>query len=74
MPVPLVSFESVVERAPDVIVVAAPYEGFESQWQGAWHRLGWDDRTRQINASLITRPSLRMLEGIRSLCKTLRDG
>lgn len=71
--VPMVSFESVVEQNPDFIVVAAPYEGFVSKWSSEWEMLGWSSRVRYLDASLITRPGLRMLEGIKSLCKTLRE-
>lgn len=71
--VPMVSFESVVERNPDFVVVAAPYEGFVSKWNSEWEMLGWSNRVRYLDASLITRPGLRMLDGIKSLCKTLRE-
>ena len=69
--VPMVSYESVVERNPDVLVVSSPYPGYESAWDDRWNDLGWGDRVRTINASLITRPSLRMLEGIKMLCETV---
>ena len=71
--VPMVSFESVVEQNPDFVVVAAPYEGFVSKWNSEWEMLGWSIRVRYLDASLITRPGLRMLDGIKSLCKTLRE-
>ena len=69
--VPMVSYESVVERNPDVLVVSSPYPGHKSAWDDRWNDLGWSDRVRIIDASLITRPSLRMLEGIKMLCETL---
>ena len=69
--VPMVSYESVVERNPDVLVVSSPYPGYKSAWDDRWNDLGWSGRVRTINASLITRPSLRMLEGIKMLCKVL---
>ena len=69
--VPMVSYESVVERNPDVLVVSSPYPGYKSAWDDRWNDLGWSDRVRIIDASLITRPSLRMLEGIKMLCKVL---
>ena len=64
--VPMVSYESVVERNPDVLVVFSPYPGYKS----AWNDLGWGDRVRALDASLIRRPSLRMLEGIKMLCES----
>ncbi|MBT3832624.1 MAG: cobalamin-binding protein [Gammaproteobacteria bacterium] len=69
--VPMVSYESVVERNPDVLVVSSPYPGYKSAWYDRWNDLGWGGRVRTIDASLITRPSLRMLEGIKMLCETL---
>ena len=69
--VPMVSYESVVERNPDVLVVSSPYPGYKSAWNDRWKDLGWGDRVRAIDASLITRPSLRMLEGIKMLCESL---
>ena len=69
--VPMVSYESVVERNPDVLVVSSPYPGYKSAWDDRCNDLGWGGRVRTIDASLITRPSLRMLEGIKMLCETL---
>ena len=69
--VPMVSYESVVERNPDVLVVSSPYPGYKSAWDDRWNDLGWGGRVRTIDASLITRPSLRMLDGIKMLCETL---
>lgn len=71
--VPMVSYESVVERNPDVLVVSSPYPGYKSAWDDRWNDLGWGGRVRTIDASLITRPSLRMLDGIKMLCETLRQ-
>jgi len=72
LPVPMVSLESVLDANPDVILVASPYEGFETRWSHEWTRLGWQGRIRYLNASLITRPGLRMLDGIKIMCKQLR--
>lgn len=69
--VPMVSYESVVERNPDFLVVSSPYPQYKSGWNKRWESLGWSGRVRTINASLITRPSLRMLEGIKVLCETI---
>lgn len=71
MPVPLVSFESVVAADPEIILVASPHPDFVSRWQSEWQKLGWAARVRYVEASLITRPGLRMLEGIKTLCKRL---
>lgn len=69
--VPMVSYESVVERNPDFLVVSSPYPEYKSVWNERWENLGWSGRVRTIDASLITRPSLRMLEGIKVLCETI---
>lgn len=71
--VSMVSLESVLDANPDLILVVSPYEGFVTHWSDAWRELGWEGRVRYINASLVTRPSLRMLEGIKSLCKIIKD-
>ena len=71
--VPMVSLESVVNANPDVILVASPHEGYVGRWSQEWARLGWEGRVRAINASLITRPSLRMLDGIKSMCKLINE-
>ena len=71
--VSMVSLESVVEADPDKVIVARPYEGFVTSWSDTWRRLGWDSRVRYIDASLVTRPSLRMIEGIKSMCKSIKE-
>lgn len=71
--VPMVSLENMVALNPEVIIVSNPQPNLVSSWSDEWRRLGWSDRIRAIDASLITRPSLRMLEGIREMCNLLRD-
>ena len=71
--VPLVSFESVVALAPDLIIVSRPHESFESTWTEHWQRLGWSNRIRYIDGSLVARPSLRMIDGIDALCRIIRN-
>ena len=71
--VSMVSLESVVDADPDRVIVARPYEGFVTNWSDTWRRLGWDSRVRYIDASLVTRPSLRMIEGIKSMCKSIKE-
>ena len=69
--VPMVSLESLVSADPDLILVASPYEGFLSSWSETWQRLNWQNRVRYVDASLVTRPGLRMLRGIESMCKSI---
>ena len=72
--VPLVSLESLVERQPDVIVVAMPVGGAVSQWAGTWEQLGWSSKVHTVDASLITRPGPRMILGVKSLCQAIQAG
>jgi iron complex transport system substrate-binding protein len=74
LPVPMVSMESVIDADPDVILVSSPVPGFRSRWEDEWTRLGWAGRTLYIDASLITRPGPRMLDGIKFLCESLNSG
>lgn len=71
IPVPIVSFESVVAADPQVIVISVPDPDYVSPWEARWQSLGWQGRIRRIEASLITRPSFRMLEGLKILCQTV---
>jgi len=70
--VSMVSLESVVDANPDLIIVARPYDGFVASWSDAWRGLDWEARVRHIDASLVTRPSLRMIEGIKAMCKSIK--
>lgn len=72
--VPLVSLESLVARAPDVIVVSMPLGGEQSQWASTWQQLGWQQKVRTIDASLITRPGPRMILGVKRLCQVIDSG
>ena len=69
--VPLVSLEAIVAADPEIILVASPRPDFVSAWTADWERLGWQGRIRYVDASLITRPGLRMLKGIKNLCNLL---
>ncbi len=71
IPVPIVSYESVVAADPQVIVVSVPDPDYVSPWEARWQSLGWEGRIRRIEASLITRPSFRMLEGLKILCQNV---
>jgi len=71
MTVPIVSYESVVAADPDIVVVSMPFADYVSPWEARWSSLGWDNRIRRIDASLITRPGFRMLEGLKNLCQAV---
>lgn len=72
IPVPVVSMESVLDANPDVIVISQP-PGVESPWIGKWAEIGGlTGRIMTIDPNLISRPSLRMADGIESLCSLVR--
>lgn len=73
IPVPLVSKESVIARRPDVIVISKPKGGAISPWVDKWGAFdGYGEKLRWIDPGLISRPSLRMLEGIEQLCAVIQ--
>jgi iron complex transport system substrate-binding protein len=72
--VPLVSIESVLNLDPDVIVISKPEGGSESVWKDRWSQYpGFGERLRWIDPGLISRPSLRMLDGIEQLCELIHQ-
>ncbi len=73
IPVPLVSKESVIARRPDVIVISKPEGGALSPWVDKWSAFeGYGEKLRWIDPGLVSRPSLRMLEGIEQLCTVIQ--
>jgi len=72
--VPLVSIESVLDLDPDVIVISKPADGAESVWKERWSQYpGFAGKLRWIDPGLISRPSLRMLDGIETLCELIHQ-
>ena len=70
IPVPIVSKESVLTADPDVIVISQPLVGKTSPWVEKWSEIdGFGSKVRLIDPALISRPSMRMLEGIKELCR-----
>lgn len=72
--VPQTSVEAVVLLNPDVII--APTQGTPADWQTVW--LQWPEMSAArnkhlytLNADLISRPTLRVTEGIARLCERL---
>ena len=67
--VPLVSKESIVDADPDVIVISKPNPDSVSPWEKRWNSYkDYGAKLRWIDPGLISRPSLRMLDGIEQLC------
>jgi iron complex transport system substrate-binding protein len=70
--VPRVSKESIVVTDPDIIVISKPDDGSVSPWGKRWSEYaGFDDKLRWIDPGLISRPSLRMLDGVEQLCRLI---
>ncbi len=74
VPVPIVSKESVLAASPDVIVISQPTAEVVSPWVKKWSEIeDFGVKIRQIDPALISRPSLRMIDGIDALCRITRD-
>jgi iron complex transport system substrate-binding protein len=72
--VPLVSKESVLALNPDFIVISKPENGSESRWKDRWGQYaGFAEKLRWIDPGLVSRPSLRMLDGIERLCELIHE-
>ena len=68
--IPIVSKESVLIADPDVIIISQPVLGRKSHWVEKWSEIeGFGPKVRLIDPALISRPSMRMLEGIKELCR-----
>src|SRR5690606_38141616 len=68
-----VTLEAVLARSPDVVLIGAHTESLHasaSQWQD-WP--GMQGRVFVIDAADIARPTLRMLDGVRQICKRLEQ-
>lgn len=69
IPVPIVSKESVLAADPEIIVISQPIDSQRSPWIEKWSKIeGYAEKIRLINPALISRPSLRMVQGIQELC------
>ncbi|RZO77491.1 MAG: cobalamin-binding protein [OM182 bacterium] len=72
VPVPIVSKESILVANPDIIIISNGNSGRESPWVEEWTKLdGYHAKIRFIDAALISRPSMRMLQGINELCRII---
>ena len=59
---------------PDFIVISKPEDGSESRWKDRWGQYaGFADKLRWIDPGLVSRPSLRMLDGIEQLCELIHQ-
>ncbi|MEX2489407.1 MAG: cobalamin-binding protein [Pseudomonadales bacterium] len=73
VPIPKVSQEAVLAADPDVIIISQPDQNNESPWIKKWNaHESLNGKVKVINSDLISRPSLRMLDGIKSLCGLMK--
>ena len=68
--VAVVSLESVIQGAPDVVVIVS--ENFEgSKWGNRWQDYIPNTQVRGLSADLLSRPARRILKGIEQLCEVI---
>lgn len=66
-----VSTESVLVRKPDVIVISSSRQGFSEALE-RWNKFQqFQGRIRYVDSGKLSRPSLRMLDGIEDLCRQI---
>ena len=71
--VPLANLESVLKGQPELIFITRIPGAPASSWEGKWNKLiGKDVRVIPIDPNLISRPSIRMLDGIEFMCSAIR--
>ena len=72
--VPLANLESVLRGQPDIIFITRMPESPVSPWEGRWSKLiGNNVRVFPIDPNLISRPSIRMLDGVELMCGAIRS-
>ena len=72
IPVPLVSKEAVLARAPDLVIITHVPGTSPPAWVSTWEAFpSLKGRLRTIDPDLISRPGLRMAEGISALCELI---
>lgn len=72
--VPLANLESVLRGQPDIIFITRVPESPVSPWESRWGKLiGNNARVFPIDPNLISRPSLRMLDGVEVMCGAIRN-
>lgn len=73
-PVPLVSKEAVLAGDPDLIVITRVPGSPPSSWVAEWQKFDTlAGKVRTIDPNLISRPGLRMTEGIEAMCKLIDE-
>ena len=72
--VTLVSKEAILAGDPDLLILTQQPGGIRSPWLARWR--DYEDlkgRLRTIDPSLISRPSFRMLDGVKELCRLISE-
>jgi iron complex transport system substrate-binding protein len=70
-PSPQVSLEAVLAKRPERLVVTVDATHPASGWEEFWAQWGWQERLVFVSADLLSRPGLRMIEGVKRMCAEL---
>ncbi len=71
--VPRVSFESVVRKNPDLIILSGNSSDTLTKSRKKWQDIGWGHKLRFVDASELFLPSLRFATGLEKLCSALHE-
>ena len=72
--VPLANLESVLKGQPEIVFITRLPGEPVSFWEGRWRKLlGSQVQIIPIDPNLISRPSLRMLDGIEFMCSAIKS-
>jgi iron complex transport system substrate-binding protein len=72
--VPLANLESVLKGQPNIVFITRLPGGPVSSWEGRWKKLlGSQVQLIAIDPNSISRPSLRMLDGIEFMCSAIKS-
>jgi iron complex transport system substrate-binding protein len=72
--VPLANLESVLKGQPNIVFITRLPGGPVSSWEDRWKKLlGSQVQLISIDPNSISRPSLRMLDGIEFLCSAIKS-
>lgn len=66
-----VSKESVLARKPDVLIISSSQRGFSESLRIWGQFQQFRDKIRYVDSGKLSRPSLRMLDGIKDLCRQI---
>ena len=73
MPVPQVSFESVLKKNPDLIIFSGKSSDTLTTARKKWQEIGWGHKLRFVDTSELFLPSLRFVTGLEKLCSAIHE-